>query len=331
MIQKYRKQISSTLLIDYAAIDMLEVEFNRLPTLSFVSRHPLLFHFLLAIVTNIFFPIFSMKRKVRDAEYDFVLVSCPDNIFRTRNIDLLAGTLKYCIIYLPNFHIPASIRYHYFFKEKGIKAFFPTISFKHVWQAWWKIRRFEKECGIKTGGFERKKMISVLLSYLIYNGVAKDFIMDLEYFHGKWILEHEKFYFLPVVANLRLLGKESTMLQHGLFFKPTTDFFPLLCDKVLCCSEREKDIYIKEGVSPDRVVVLGIPLQTITRERVEQNSKPDFQLLILLTLVDNRNVSMFGDIRIALYRTVFLICFFFFFPILLTISTHVIGYVRLVV
>ena len=88
------------------------------------------------------------------------------------------------------------------------------------------------------------------------------------------------------------------MLQHGLFFKPTDDFFPLHCDSVLCCSEREKRIYVQEGVSPNRVRVLGIPLQTIgSNENNDSDSLgPQYELLILLTYVDSNNSKLLGDV-----------------------------------
>lgn len=303
IFHKYRKEIKDTLNVDENVLYMVEDEYKRLCSRSATSRHPsltarhpFLFYSLLAIATNFLFPILGLKRRVRSSEFDFVFVSCPDPVFRTKNIDMLAGTLKYCIIYLPNYHLSASIRYHKYFKNMGVMAIFPTISFRQVLYTWMKMRKFKRKFGLTTGNLEETKMTSTMTRFLLYDKLTKKFVSDLGFFTGKWILEHQIFYFLNTVVNLREQGKESTMLQHGLFFKPTTDFFPLHCDKVLCCSEREKDIYIKEGIDSNRVKVLGIPLQTISRENFKQSSRTEYQLLILLTLVNENNASKIGEI-----------------------------------
>lgn len=303
IFQKYKKEIKDLLNIDEKVLYIVEDEYERLCNRSVNSRQPSLiarhfffFHSLFAIVTNFLFPFLGLKRRISSSEFDFVFVSCPDPIFRTKNIDMLAGTLRYCIIYLPNFHISASIKYHKYFKGRGIMAFFPTLSLRQILYTWMKIRRFKRTCGLTTGNLEERKLISALSRYLIYDDLTKRFISDLKTFCGSWILEHQTYYFLNTVVNLRVQGKKSTMLQHGIFFKPTTDFFPLHCDKVLCCSEREKEIYIKEGISPDRVRVLGIPLQTICRENIENNEKQEYKLLVLLPLINIVNAPKIGEI-----------------------------------
>lgn len=303
IFHKYRKEIRDILNVDETVLYMVEDEYKRLCERSTTSRHPSLmsrhlffFYSLLAIVTNLLFPILGLKRRVHSSEFDFVFISCPDPVFRTKNIDMLAGTLKYCIIYLPNFHLSASIRYHKYFKEIGVMTVFPTISLRQVLYTWIKMRKFKRKCRLATGDLEEKKLISTLSRFLLYDELTKKFISDLDSFSGSWILEHQIYYFLNTIVHLREQGKESTMLQHGLFFKPTTDFFPLHCDKVLCCSEREKNIYIKEGIDSNRVKVLGIPLQTISRENFKQSSRTEYQLLILLTLVNKNNAPKIGEI-----------------------------------
>ena len=303
LFHKYRKEIKDILNVDENVLYMVEDEYKRLCERSttsrrpsLIGRHPFLFHALFAVVTNFLFPILGFKRRVHSSEFDFVFVSCPDPVFRTKNIDMLADTLKYCIIYLPNFHLSASIRYHKYFKEIGVMTAFPTISLRQVLYTWMKMRKFKRKFGLTTGNLEETKMISTMTRFLLYDKLTKKFVSDLGLFTGKWILEHQIYYFLNTIVHLREQGKESTMLQHGLFFKPTTDFFPLHCDKVLCCSEREKNIYIKEGIDSNRVKVLGIPLQTISRDNFKQSSRTEYQLLILLTLVNNNNAPKIGEI-----------------------------------
>ena len=125
--------------------------------------------------------------------------------------------------------------------------------------------------------------------YLIYDRVVKDYLKEADGFKGKWILEHDKYFFMPAVSNLRQIGKESTMLQHGVFFRKSHNYFPLFCDKVLCCSEREKRIYSENGLGEDRVIVLGAPLQTLQVSDVEKPTGRHYDLLVLVTEIKESN------------------------------------------
>lgn len=289
---KYRKEIKEILQIDDFAVDILKGESTRLTVLSMPAKHPFLFHGLLAIVTNVLFPLRGLKRKVCSQGDDFVFISCPDVVFRTKTIHLIAGTQKYCIIYLPNFHIPTALQYHKYFKEHHIKAFFPTIKLKYVFQARKRIKCLKRELKDVENSFENTKIWSVFSSFLLYDQVVKKYMEQIGQFHGKWILEHQKFYFLASVANLHARGIESTMLQHGIFFQPVYDFIPLLCDKVLCCSEREKKIYIDNGTAENRVEVLGAPLQTLqVIDNISVVSKR-YDLLVMMTLINDENLEL---------------------------------------
>lgn len=290
-VEKYKDLIAEAVGGDRAVADMLIFETSRNEAVSAPGRHPFLFHGLLAVLTNVLYPLFGLKRRVRMSDEDFVFVSCPDPIFRTRTIGLIAGDLKFGIIYLPNFHVLAALRYHRYFKDKGINAFFPTIRLRDVFQARKMAAAFRSQCGIRGSEETTRKLVSVLSSYMIYDGVVKEFLSQAGSFHGKWILEHDKFYFMSTVANLHQRGERCTMLQHGCFMEIDTDFMPLFCDKVLCCSERERKTYISCGLDPDQVAVLGAPLQTIRMDdRVDIRDRKHHELLILLTLASEESL-----------------------------------------
>lgn len=289
--------IKEILGIDDSAITALDVEFDRYFSMPLLMKHPFFFHGLLSVLTNCLFPLYGIVRNVASKDEDFFFVSCSDTVFRTQNIDMITGGLSFCIIHQPNFHVIEAIQYHKYFKSKGIMAYFPTISFKNIIYAWRKLIEIKHKCIFTQNDMEKQRFLSVLSVFLIYDNVVKDYMRNLAHCNGKWILEHQIHFFVPVITNLRSMGKKSTMLQHGLFFKPTTDFFPLHCDYVLCCSEREKEIYITEGVTSDRINVLGIPLQTLCRKgKSENNDTQQYQLLILLTLIDKRNAPQISEI-----------------------------------
>lgn len=290
-MEQYGKTIKKALGIDDFVVDMILGESARLETLSLQARYPFFFLGLLAILSNSLFPLYGMKRKIRDSVEDFIFVSCPDTVFRTKTLDLIARGLSFYIIYLPNYHILTAIKYHKYFKGKRIPAFFPTIHLRHVLSAKRKIKLLIKETEGFGNDFEGQKLTCVLSSFLIYDAVVKEYMDCVKSFKGKWILEHQKFYFLASVANLHLRGIPSTMLQHGIFFQPVYDFVPLLCDKVLCCSEREKKLYVENGIESERVKVFGAPLQTLQQTNATKNKNGHYDLLVLMTVVED-NVDL---------------------------------------
>lgn len=286
-----RDLLKKVLGINDVVVEMLAFETERRSRYSFLLRHSFLFHGLLSVVSNLLYPLFGLKRKTRISNEDFIFVSCPDTFFRTRNIGLIAGTLKYHIIYLPNFHISSALKYHSFFKKEGIAAFFPTIKLKDILVAKKKFNALRKEIG-EVSEVNNQKALMVIANFLIQDNVAKEFVNNAASFKGKWILEHDKFYFMPTVVNLHKQGNTCTMLQHGCFVEIDKDFMPLFCDKVLCCSERERQTYISYGVKPENVIAFGAPLQAIgDRQKTGISKGKRYKLLVLLTLVNDESFA----------------------------------------
>lgn len=289
---EYKDKIASILEGDDKAAEMIIFESNRKADLSLQARYPFLFHGLLAIFTNLLYPLLGLRRLIEFGDEDFVFVSCPDPIFRTKTLGLITGRLKYSIIYLPNFHVFSALRYHNYFKENGTKVFFPTIRLRHVLKAKKRLANFKKNVDSLESNIETRKLVSVLSSSLIYDEVVRDFVYHSNSFNGKWILEHDKFYFMPTVVNLHKIGEQCTMLQHGCFMEIDSDFVPLFCDKVLCCSDRERNTYISCGVAPERVMVFGAPLQTLGGEnQLNVTETKSYSLLILLSYVNEDSLQ----------------------------------------
>ena len=288
-----REVIKKIYSIDDEAVDMLAFEASRLKGLSKIGQYPLFFHGLLALLTNLIYPLRGLRREIKSKNDDFIFVSCPDSVFRTKSITLIAEGLKYSIIYLPNFHVTSSFKYHDYFRDNGVKAFFPTIKLGYVLSAWRMRRQLIKVLtSADEENAECRKMLSVLTSYAIYDKVVKKYMRELDTFSGKWLLEHDKFYFMASVINLHQIGKTCTMLQHGIFFRPSFNFIPLFCDKVLCCSTREKRIYIENGVSEKRIEVYGAPLQTLNQAEESHTTSKHYDLLVMMTDVKEINIGI---------------------------------------
>ena len=296
-LEKYREQIKEVTKGDDFVVDMILFETGRTEGIATLGKYPFLFHGLLAIITNCLYPLMGLKRRIKtNKDDDFIFFSCPDPIFRTKTIGLITGDLKYYIIYLPNFRVPAALNYHKFFKSRGTRVYFPTIKLRYVVEAKRKLASFKKLCGGLDKGIESRKLLSVISSYLMYDCLMKDLLPKTKGFKGKWILEHDKFYFIPTVANLHLLGQETTMLQHGVFFRPSFNYFPMFCDKVLCCSEREKRIYAENGVAENRVEVLGAPLQTLQLSDDVKKIDKQYDMLVMMTMIKEENIKIIREV-----------------------------------
>jgi len=235
----------------------------------------------------------GMRRRVVINNDDFVFISCLDTIFRTKSICQIAGNLDYSIIYLPNFHIISAIKYHRFFYKTNAKVFFPTLKVRDIFSARRKLLRFNKKVDYSGNrGINLRVLQNVLAINAIYDEVVKRYLNDVGQATAKWLLEHEKYYFMPCVNNLHRQGIQCTMLQHGIFFKPSFNYIPLFCDKVLCCSEREKHIYMDNGVAENRIEIFGAPLQTLQFSDNTCRKRKHYDLLVMMTYVGESNVCV---------------------------------------
>ena len=79
---------------------------------------------------------------------------------------------------------------------------------------------------------------------------------------------------------------QTIQLQHGAFFDPNeTTYFPLYTDKIICCSEREANLYYVSGVKRMDISIAGAPLQTIGHKRMEEY---EIKYDIVVVLTDTR-------------------------------------------
>ena len=291
LYDQYRSSIMEMLSIDEETINVLKGEYEE-RSLGSKRKAKLLFvlYIALTLVSKLIFGIKGMKQKYNLKGLDFVFISCPDTIFRTKTIDVIAHGLKYQVVYLPTFHIRAALDYHKFFKKK-VDAIFMTFSLDDALYAR-KVMKKSKLIQDVKGNCLPEEYYSFwcqIFTYLVYDHFTKRRFGKVKVSKTKWILEHQKFYFVPIVHLLKGKEIETVMLQHGSFFKPGFNYFPLYCDKVLCCSEREKEVYVQSGVAPERVVVFGAPLQSINIDGLNKIIDTKYDLLILPTMINDTN------------------------------------------
>lgn len=300
-----RERIKTILGVDDGLLYVLEEDYNSL----YVSaRNPVVLFFAYIGLAVLYFFVrllYGFRTRIDTKGDEFVFFSCPDVVFRVRNLPLIAADLKYSIIFLPTFHIKSAIQYHRYFKDQGVKAIFlmPRIG-----DAFAVLHSRNKHCKQYSSlafrdKSELNRLKTQMYTYLIYKSIADRTLGAVS--DGKVVFEHQKFFFIPFVCWFRNRGVTTYLLQHGSFFHPSYNYFPLLCDVVLCCSEREKLQYLKNDVSPERVVVFGTPLQSLVQPAENGSRKaPEYKYLVLMPLVTEERLPFIGKVLSYLKSTV---------------------------
>ena len=217
---------------------------------------------------------------------DMVFVSCIDPVHRVKSFPLIAKDLSYILFFLPTVTRPTEARryYRHYSTNSNEKVFFGTFSTEDVRQ----YRIFLKEnagainqikCDSKNDTKVQRDYVKRFALYSIYSHrVFKDIGNDTI-----WLFEHDKFFFIPVIAEFRDKMIQTVQLQHGTFFDPDlTTYFPLYTDKVICCSEREANLYRESGVKGKDISVVGAPLQTIGHKNIE-GCEMKYDIAVILT------------------------------------------------
>ncbi len=263
--------------------DILKREMNKSSFLSRLSINPW-FVWLVSIFERLMAP--RMSKKYDLANDDFAFVSCIDPVHRVRTLPLVAGDLDYTLFFLPTLTRPTVVRtyYNYYKKKPQEKVFFGTF----IWRDVFKYKRFirlnaniisEINCDNDN---DTKVLREYAKRFALYKIYAERVFASVSN-DRLWLFEHDKFFFIPVINYFREEGILTTQLQHGTFINPEIDtFFPLYSDKIICCSEREKELYRKSGVQESDIYVLGAPLQTI-KEKSNLNVPEKYDCVLVLT------------------------------------------------
>jgi len=87
---------------------------------------------------------------------------------------------------------------------------------------------------------------------------------------------------LALVEELNKNNIKNIHVQHGTYFSDDIEFTPALAKFMFCCSEREREIQIQNGYSPENLFVYGQPLQTLKDSTsYSKNISPEFDIVIL--------------------------------------------------
>ena len=267
-----------------------------------------LFYFFFIFINYLKKIRYSFKEKYNTKKDAFVFIMGYSKVLYSSNLNKIAGDLSYSIIYLPDFHIKSfenHLNYNKTFSENNVfYANFKISDYlKFFYFYFSKIITIIK---LETSSFNKYEVgffWKTLFRYKIYSIFSKRYFQKIDV-NTKWIFEHERIIFTPIINYFKSKQINNTQLQHGVFYKPDNYFFPVYCDKVICCSEREKEHYIQYGMNGDNVLVLGAPLQTLnffTKTLINEKN-PSYDLLILLT--DTTDVE-YRNIQIKLLTHIF--------------------------
>lgn len=296
VFSEIKKNIQLVLNLDDNTLSVLEHEYNcRIATsnkclcagLFFVSS------FLLICFSSLI--SFGLKARMKldiSIKRDFIFISTVDKIFRTKNLQLITGNMKYSILYLPNLHLRSFIRYIVHYKKTKEDVYFIQFKFHDIWLSMNQYHKLFNNLNLGNS-IEVKILKHQIAVFLLYNQLANRYFSKVNLQNTRWLFEHQKFYFLPIVHFFKERRITTIELQHGRFNTIKSDlfpdFYPLYCDYVFCCSKREKDLYLSLGVSSQRVCVLGAPLQSLRQSinySIKSNHHPKQDLLVILSCIN---------------------------------------------
>ncbi len=217
---------------------------------------------------------------------DFVFITCPDPVHRVKTLSLIAGNLKFTKFFLPSTTRPTVVKqyYNYYKQEDKENVFFGIFSSDDIRN--YKVFLKENKEAINSIRCHSKEDTIALkyhvMRYALYSIYANRAFAKIEN-KSLWMFEHDKFFFIPVVEQFRKKGVTTIQMQHGTFFNPNTAvFIPLYTNKIMCCSKREKSLYMESGVKEEDIYVVGAPLQTIV-EKKDEHVEIKYDILVLLT------------------------------------------------
>lgn len=311
--KKNKTKILKILDTDETVLNNLEVEFNSKkenPIKFNLQLYPLII-LGLVLISNVLKYLFNINTKFNsNKNMDFILFSCTDKIFRTRNLNMLAGDLNYSIYYIPNFHVRSLIKYNKYFKDKNKNdVCYGIFSFKDYLQfliRYLKNYSFFKNLMRKKLNENGKFIQKQFINYLLYDTFIKNHFKNFNNNSIKLLFEHQKFYFLPVVNYFKIRNFRTIHFQHGAMFHISSDYIPLFADETTCCSKREQNLYLKSGVLKHNIHILGAPLQTINKNQTffsNRNKSSQFEVIILLSMITKSNIFHYIQMLKALNKS----------------------------
>lgn len=112
---------------------------------------------------------------------------------------------------------------------------------------------------------------------------------------------------LFLVEKLNSLHINTIHVQHGAYSSNNIFYIPPLCKKMLCCSEREKQIQIINGTNEKNLSIFGAPYQTLHDSVYNNNNNNSiFDILIIggggPKISQQENISFLSSINSILKK-----------------------------
>lgn len=245
-----------------------------------------------------FIYFFELVKGINKKEHiEFNFFTTYHTIIRSLQLNIITNK-KFRIIYLPSFNFKEILRhFRAHLNNKTSNLVFSAFSIKTIGFIWIFYLRFKiLQKTFNTDGMNRQEsnyFIKLLFQYKIYKHHFQK-IKDLYGDTKNWIFDYDKSIFMPIIHCCKNNNITTTHLQHGIFIKPNQFYIPLLCENVLCCSQREKEYYLSNKIDNNNVFVLGAPLQSIRNINCKplNISSKRYDILILLT---NTNDSFYYE------------------------------------
>lgn len=223
--------------------------------------------------------------EVHCTDEDFIFVSCIDPVHRVKALPLIAQGFKYSIFFLPTVTRFGALKsYIAYYQKSKEPVFFDLFSKEDIKEYAVFLNKKKKLINAVrcSNEYDTQHMRYQICRFALYMIHAKRVFSTADK-SVMWIFEHDKFFFIPVINEFRKKGIPTVQLQHGTFFDPrTAPYIPMYSDKVLCCSEREKDIYVECGENKGNIYVVGAPLQGLSISKIN-TLEEKYDVLVLLT------------------------------------------------
>lgn len=243
------------------------------------------------ILVSLFLSLF-FKGVSNVKDNKFVFITTFYTVIRCSKLKQIADENIFSIVYLPSFNFREAIRHIKYHKlNKTMNVSYPTFKLKTIFRIWYfSFRLLFKMNLIDVGKLNKNHknyFYKLLFQQIAYESFYKSYFKKEKLKKEiKWLFDSDKSIFIPIVECFKKDNIITTHFQHGIFIKPNKFYFPLFCDNIICCSEREKSYYLSSGVDPSKIYVLGAPLQSVGLDDINAMGSTlvdKYDLLVLLS------------------------------------------------
>jgi hypothetical protein len=245
----------------------LELGFHRINSFSILFQPLILF--LSAFLSSAFVAVLNIFCGKKSYKFmSIVFYSACDFHNRYLYLDRLLPLNSFSVVYLPPITLQTWIVH---WKARKCNVYFNFFTFGDLANfLFFCFSNFRLLLRLKNSlctynRLESRHIFKMIFQYTLYNIHVNNNKCIRNYQIGsstKYIFDYERGNLFPLLVKLNKLGGKTFHFQHGLMQKPNNFYLPSLAKNVICCSLRERHIYIDSGFDRNNIFVLGSPIQT---------------------------------------------------------------------